>query len=218
MNEAFIFLSKACFFVIHIDHFNRKLYYRSMIRPFQFCVLLFLFAFAPLHAQWYIGLKFVGLSWHVKASKHPQLFLHKLDRKGHATLTFGAAVTVEYRIKPYLSVKFDQGLLSDCAGRFAGMSLFTVRTNVPLGKLGEGTGGLGPFFYYRRNWNELEGYVDDGLFKISKNKRWQTKFVWYGGELEHNYPITDRMDISTNLLPAIPVVFTLTPGVRYRLN
>ncbi|MGL4596438.1 MAG: hypothetical protein ACRCYO_02855 [Bacteroidia bacterium] len=190
-----------------------------MIR-FCFALLFCLSLLLPskANAQWYIGVKFIGISWHLKPSKHPHLFKGKLDKKGQGTVTYGIALSCEYRFKPYWSVKFDQCIFADCAGRFAGTTMLMPRLNVPFGKLGEGTGGIGPFFYYRRNWHELDGYVEDGLFKQSKNKRWQTKFIWYGGELEHNYPITERMDISTNLLPAVPVLFTLTPGVRWRVS
>lgn len=187
-----------------------------MKRILAFCFFMFILV-AQLQAQWFVGLKLVGLSIHFKQSPHPHLFLHKLDKNGHFVLNYGLAVTLEYRFHPYMAVKFDQAFLSDCAGKFAGASLLTFRTQAQLGKFGEGTIGMGPFFYYRRSWQNLEGYVDTGLFRTSKNKRWETKFVWHGGEVEHNYPITPQMDLSTNILPGIPVLFVVTPGLRWRL-
>jgi hypothetical protein len=183
-----------------------------------FLLLVFLFCTPALSAQWYVGVKLIGLSIHPKKSPHPQLYKGRIDRNGHLVMNYGIALTCEYRFHPYVAVKFGQAILSDCGGKFAGASMLSLRTQVPLGKLGEGTVGMGPFFYYRRTWKNMDGYVEQGIFKESANKRWQTKFVWHGGELEHNYPINTHMDISTNVLPGIPVVFVVMPGVRWRVS
>jgi hypothetical protein len=183
-----------------------------------FSLLVILLLIAPnLRAQLYIGVKLIGLSFHFKTSQHPHLFKRKLDKKGHFVINSGIALTFEYRFDPYMAVKFDQAFLSDCAGKFAGASLLTLRTQAQLGKFGEGTIGMGPFFYYRRSWRTIEGYVDPGLFHLSKNGKWEAKFVWYGGELELNYPLNASMDLSTNILPAIPVMITIAPGLRWKL-
>jgi hypothetical protein len=181
-------------------------------------LLCILFASAPLSAQWFIGVKVVGLSLHFKKSPHPQLYKGRIDKHGHLVMNYGIALTAEYRFHPYIGVKFGQAILSDCGGKFAGASMLTLRTQAQLGKFGEGSIGMGPFFYYRKTWKNMDGYVDQGLFKDSGNGRWQTKFVWHGGEVEHNYPINEHMDISTNVLPGIPVLFVVTPGVRWRIS
>lgn len=183
-------------------------------------LLVLTFLIFTLHgkAQWYVGVKVVGLSLHFKKSPHPQLFKGRIDKHGHFVMNYGIALTAEYRFHPHVGLKFGQAILSDCGGKFAGASLLTLRTQAQLGKLGEGSIGMGPFFYYRRTWKNMDGYVDQGLFRDSKNKRWETKFVWHGGEVEHNYPINSHMDISTNVLPGIPVLFVVTPGVRWRIS
>jgi hypothetical protein len=98
------------------------------------------------------------------------------------------------------------------------MTMLNLRYTVGLGNLGNGSGGLGPFFYYRKNWKTFPEYVDEGYFKDTRNGKWQTKFVWYGGELEYNYPLQERLDLSINFFPGIPVVYALAPGVRMRVD
>ena len=156
----------------------------------------------------------MGLSFHPGKNTNRELFLHTIGKNKRFAINFGIAVGVEYKFNNYVSVKFDQAAFRDCAGKFAGMSMLNLRYTQELGVLGNGSVGMGPFLFYRKNWNSIEKYLDEGFFKISKNTKWQTKFVWYGGELEHNYPLKNGTEISTNILPGIPVVYALCSGIR----
>ncbi len=157
----------------------------------------------------------MGISFHPGKNTNGALFNYTLGRHNRIALNFGLAMGLEYKFNNYISIKLDQAAFKDCAGKFAGMTMFNLRYTQQLGKLGDGSVGLGPFFFYRKNWNAINGYEDEGFFKISKNNKWQTKFVWYGGELEYNYPLRKGLDLSTNILPGIPVVFAITSGVRF---
>jgi hypothetical protein len=160
----------------------------------------------------------MGLTFHPGKNSNAAFYDVTLGKKKRFVINLGFALTAEYMFYKNVSVKYDQALFRDCAGKLAGMSMLNLRYTVGLGKLGSGSAGLGPFFYYRKNWKSFEGYNDEGYFHDSKNGKWQTKFVWYGGELEHNFPISETMDISTNFFPGIPVVYAITPGMRYRIN
>jgi hypothetical protein len=180
-------------------------------------ILFFLCSTTLVSAQWFIGLKFMGLSFHPGTNLNKQHYKTAFGKNKRFVMNYGVAVTTEYMFYPNVSVKYDQALFRDCAGKFAGSSMLNLRYTVFLGKLGTGSVGFGPFFFYRKSWTSFDDYTDEGYFKISENGKWQTKFVWYGGELEHDYPIGNGWDISTNFLPGIPVVYVLTPGVRKRL-
>lgn len=160
----------------------------------------------------------MGITFHPGKNTNAQFYDLSIGKKKRFVLNAGLAFTVEYMFYPNFSVKLDQAVFRDCAGKFAGMTMLNLRYTADLGKLGSGSGGLGPFFFYRKSWTDFDGYNDEGFFRLSSNGKWQTKFVWYGGELEYNYPLTETIDISTNLLPGIPVVYALTPGIRYRVN
>lgn len=181
--------------------------------------MLFLFfallSFHSLNAQWFFGVKFMGLTFHPGENHNSKYYDITFGKKKRFVLNAGIALTTEYMFYPNVSAKLDQAIFRDCAGKFAGMTMLNLRYTVGLGKLGNGSAGMGPFFFYRRDWNTFDGYHDEGFFRHSKNGKWQTKFVWYGGELEHNLPIGNGFDISTNLLPGIPVVYALAPGIRY---
>jgi hypothetical protein len=168
-----------------------------------------------LHAQFFVGVKFIGLSFHCAKNENAQFYKTAIGKHKRVCLNTGLVLTGEYKFNNWFSVKLDQAAFRDCAGKFAGMTMLNLRYTQDLGVLGNGSVGFGPFLFYRKSWKDFEGYNDEGFFRTSANNKWQTKFVWYGGELEHNYPLKNGMDISTNILPGIPVVFALASGVRF---
>ncbi|MDQ3112143.1 MAG: hypothetical protein M3R17_19845, partial [Bacteroidota bacterium] len=157
----------------------------------------------------------MGISFHPGKNSNGPLFKTAVGRHHRVAFNFGIALGVEYKINNWFSLKLDQAAFRDCAGKFAGMVMFNVRYTQQLGKLGDGSVGLGPFFFFRKSWSALDGYVDEGYFRVTKNKKWETKFVWYGGELEHNYPLKKGLDLSTNIFPGVPAVFAITSGLRF---
>lgn len=182
------------------------------------CILLFCVAFVGCsHAQWFVGLKLMGISIHTDNNFNGHLYKAAIGKKKRVAFHFGLALTCEYKFNDWFSAKVDQAAFRDCAGKFAGMTMFNLRGTADLGRAGDVSAGMGPFWYYRRSWYEIEGYKEDGYFKQSGNGKWQTKFVWYGGEIEYNYPINENLDWSTNILPGIPVVIAVSSGVRSRL-
>jgi hypothetical protein len=168
-------------------------------------------------AQWFVGIKFMGVSIHTDNNFNGHLYKTAIGKKNRVAFHFGLALTMEYKFNNWFSVKASQAGFRDCAGKFAGMTMINLRGTLDFGKAGDLSAGLGPFWYYRRSWFELAGYEDDGYFNLSENGRWQKKFVWHGGEIEYNYPINDQLDWSTNILPGIPVVIAVASGVRAHL-
>ncbi|HTL82535.1 MAG TPA: hypothetical protein VL651_12570 [Bacteroidia bacterium] len=185
-------------------------------------IIFFLICFHSgnfLSAQWFVGVKFMGVTFHTDKNQNAGLYKVAFGKNKRVSLNFGVALTAEYYFYQHtVSVKYDQALFRDCAGKFAGSSLLTIRYTLDMQRLGEGSVGMGPFFFYRKNWNALPGYIDDGYFRSSSNGKWQRKFVWYGGEFEYDHRIKNDLDFSLNLFPGYPVVYALTPGVRMRVR
>lgn len=183
-------------------------------------VLLLAGLFFCVHsrAQWFVSVKLMGISLHTDRNLNGKMYRAAIGKNNRVAFHLGLALTTEYKFNNWFSMKFDQVGFRDCGGKFAGMSMFNLRYTQDIGSAGDVSGGMGPFFYYRKNWNAIAGYEDDGYFKESSNKKWQTKFVWYGGELEYNYPITETVDWSTNVLPGIPVVIAVASGVRTEIR
>lgn len=180
-----------------------------------FVSIILFFTISTAQAQLFLGVKLMGISFHPGENINGPVFKYSIGKKNRVAFNLGLAIGIEYKFNYWFSIKVDQAAFRDCGGKFAGMTMFNFRYTQQLGKSGDGSAGLGPFLFYRKSWKTIDGYIDEGYFRETKNKKWQTKFVWYGTELEHNYPLRKGLDISTNILPGIPVVFALTSGLRF---
>jgi hypothetical protein len=160
-------------------------------------------------------LKFFGLSAHLRATPYPELFKNKLDDKGIFVMNFGGIVGYDrFVVRDVISVRVEQGLYSDCASSLAGFTHLGWRGQIFKTGRHSLNGGFGPTLVYRRDWNRLPGYEDDGYFNRSGD--WQYKFYWYGGEFEYNYQLSEQYDLSLNLVPGIPELVSFGAGFRKR--
>ncbi len=187
-------------------------------------IVLLLFFLATLAAgataqHFTFGFQIIGLSYHLKKSKHSHLFKGKITKNGRLMVNGGILFTVRYYPKPNWGVQYSQALVAhDCSGRFLGMSHvgFFVRKNEIWNSANAVNVSFGPMFFYRQNWALLPGYVDEGLFDISKNRRWMTKFVWHGGMLSYQHRIGPGQYFQLDMLPGIPEIISIGPGMTFQ--
>lgn len=181
-----------------------------------FCLAL---ATNAVSQRYSFGFQVIGLSYHLKKSKHPHLFKGKLTRNGRVVVNGGILFTVRFQADPRWGVQFSQALVArDCSGRFLGMShvgvfgtkkdLWGSRNSLDL--------SFGPMFFYRQNWALLPGYVNDGLFKISGNQQWMTKFVWHGGMVSWRYRLRPGEYFQVDMLPGFPEIISVGPGMSFK--
>ncbi|TXC75599.1 fatty acid desaturase family protein [Luteibaculum oceani] len=177
-------------------------------------VVVFLVFGGISQAQHNFGLKYFGLSMHPKGDPQAHLMPYRLDDRAVLVVNFGGIASFErYVYSNLLSIKLAQGLYTDSGGLISGHTHIGFRAKFLERKRHSMILGFGPTFIYRRNWNKKPGYESTGLFRESGNI--QHKFVWYGGEIEYNYQVSDQWDMSVNFLPGYPLVMSIGVGVRY---
>lgn len=192
-----------------------------MKQLFLMLLLCFCIAFCEkTYAQDNVGVKFFGLSIHPKGEKENAFLMpHKLDKNGYFVINLGAEVMYEtFFYKDIVSVKLIQALYADCAARLGGFSHIGVRAKIFKTQKHSLYGGCGPTIVYKRNWQELDGYVNPHRFTGNVNDRWQRLFLWYGGEFEYKYCMTERIDFSASFVPGYPDLMSLAVGVNVKLN
>lgn len=182
--------------------------------------LITLCLFENIRAQDNVGIKFFGLSIHPKGEKENTFLMpHKLDKNGYLVMNLGAEVMYEHFFyQDLLSVKVIQALYADCAARTGGFSHIGVRAKIFKTSRHSLYGGIGPTLVYRRNWLEMEGYVNLNRFKGGENVKWQYLFIAYGGEFEYKYTLTHRIDLSASFVPGYPDLMSLAVGINYKLE
>lgn len=183
-------------------------------------VILTFITYTKSFAQSNIGIKYFGLSIHPKGEKvNAFLMPNKLDKNGYLVMNLGGEFMFEmFFYKDIISVKVIQALYADCAAKSGGFSHIGIRAKII--KIGKNSmyGGIGPALVYRRNWLEMNGYINQNRFKGEPNDKWQYLFLWYGGEFEYKYAITDRIDFSASFIPGYPDLMSLAVGVNLKFD
>lgn len=185
------------------------------------CLMLILCIIYPakIFSQDNIGVKLFGLSIHPKGAVNSHLMSNKLDKNGYLVLNFGLEFIYEkFLYKDIVSAKIIQALYTDCATRLGGFTHIGIRARIIKKGKHNLYGGIGPTIVYRRNWFELNEYIHEGTFKGGKNNNWQYLFLWYGGEFEYKYTMTDKFDFSVSLVPGYPDLISLAFGINFKLK
>lgn len=178
----------------------------------------------PGQAQFSIGVAIGGIGYHPIEEKNNDFYKWKVDKKGKWAGYAGATFFAAYRINQYLGIKVLQSIVPrDCAGKLAGITHFGI--NVYDDVIGwdsarhEFSLSFGPFWYYRKNWRQLEGYENDPAFiKINASQAWERKFVWHGGQIEYLYQLRSDASLAVNILPGYPYFYTAGVGGNMRLG
>lgn len=192
---------------------SRKRYFWVLLAAFLCPLLSYSQDFQP---KFSVGVKYMGLTTHLKKSLHPQIYKRKFDKGGHVVINHGLILNFEYFVSDRAAIRLSQALVPfDCANKFLG----ATQLGISYGRfIAQSSNEIrivaGPIHFYRRSWKDIDGYKDDGLFRLSKNGKWQTKFVWYGGEIEYNYWLNQNQAFSLNWLPGVPELFTFSPGYK----
>ncbi|MBV5314602.1 MAG: hypothetical protein JZU47_14980 [Prolixibacteraceae bacterium] len=185
-----------------------------------FSLIIVLLVFTELSAQNNIGIKYFALSIHPQGENDNSFLMpNKLDKDGYFVLNIGGEITYEYFLyKDILSLKLIQAVYADCAARLGGFSHFGVRGKIIKSGKHSLYGGIGPTLVYRRNWLEMDGYINQNRFKGELEKKWQYLFIWYGGEFEYKYAFNNKLDFAASFVPGFPDLMSLAFGLNYKFQ
>jgi hypothetical protein len=187
--------------------------------------ILFLLLFSivgQVNAQFSFGIKVGGIAFHPKYKVDGSFYKWKINKIGNIAAFSSITFTAGYQVNDYMGIKVAQVIMfSDCAGKFAGISHLGVNLyDRIVGWHPEDhriSMSVGPLFYYRKNWHEIGAYVPTpGFMNNSKDYKWETKLVWYGGQIQYDYFVNDQNAISVNFLPGYPYIYALSAGWEYR--
>src|SRR5690606_27653806 len=189
------------------------------ITPRVILLLLLLVAGFESMAQNSVGLKFFGLSIHPGGDENAPLMPRRFDDNGVWVLNLGGMLSYEKFIyEDGVSLKAVQGFYSDCAAQPGGFSHIGLRARIFKTEKHSLYGGIGPTLVYRKNWYELPGYLDPEYFDGAPNDEWQYKFLWYGGEFEYAYVLSERTDLACTFIPGYPKLISLSFGLKYKFR
>ena len=188
-----------------------------------FILLIFLkFENDKIQAQNNFSIKYFGLIVHPFGDYSARIQPYKLDKNAYFVVTIGGYASYEQFIwQDILSLKFKQGLFLDCSAGKSGVTHVSVQMNLLENKKNKLSFSIGPTLIYRESWTRFKEYKNSSFWHIYTSRNFgkiQYKFIPYGCEFEYDYRLTNKVDLSTNIVPGFPFAFTFAIGAKYWLN
>jgi hypothetical protein len=155
-----------------------------------------------------------GLSYHPGGGEN-EGYPRQLDDKGLWVVILGGEVDADMYLHRYLILRAATSLYRDCADVWSGFYHLAPRLNLPIGSRFTFRIGIGPTLLWRENWlGVVPGYTKDSFYGKATQGEYQSKLIWYGGDLDFEWRLTPRLSLLYANIPGWPEVVTSNIGVR----
>lgn len=182
-------------------------------------LVLFTLILASLNisAQTNIAFKLHTVSGSYKQSEYKTLFENNIDDNGRFVFAPGLLFSYEYCILEFdHALKFTQGLYFDLAAQPNMFTQVLYRNRLTKVWRHTFTFGVGPALYYRSSWSRFSDYKDHGDLYLYKN--WEYRLIPLSCELEYDFYINNKSDVSFALHYHQPKTISVTLGYKYWIS
>ena len=186
-----------------------------------YILFLAFFVSQMVYSQFSVGISLSGIGYHQGNTK-TEYFKWKLSKNGKLAGFASISFYLSYQFNDYIGIKAFQSLIfKDCIGHFSGITHIGIDFHDDIigwkNPKSQFSATFGPFWYYRKNWLKEERYIHvKGFLKLSENKKWEHKFVWYGGQIDYSYFYNSHNALTLNFLPAYPYLYTFGIGTKFK--
>lgn len=184
---------------------------------------------SPLHAgaedqnRFGANLLFTGLTYHPGGGDHTDAYPRKLDAGAYWVLLLGGEMDLDWYAYHFshspmaLLVRGSVSLNKDCSDVWGGFFHLGPHFNLALGERFAFRIGVGPTLVWRQNWNGVvANYTGDSFYgETPTNDYFQSKFIWYGGNMELEWKIKPNVSLIFSNIPGWPHIITSSIGARY---
>ncbi len=144
-------------------------------------------------AQSNLSLDFTSIGFDFGDGENIPIYKLKAGDGGKAILEPGIRIAGEVYSSDVVSLKFAQTVRIDEMKTLAMSSQVMLRLRMFKIYKHSVNIGFGPQVFYRKTWQNFDGYVDEGVYKTGS---FQTKMNWLSGEVEYNYYLNKHNDFS----------------------
>jgi hypothetical protein len=164
---------------------------------------------------WAANFLLMGLTFHPDGGEN-EGYPRQLDDEAYFVIMPGMQADLDYQFHRYALARFSTSLYRDCADVWSGFFHLGPRVNLPIGERFVFRVGIGPTYLWRQNWfGVVAGYRKDSFYGDGKPGDFQTKFLWYGGDLDFEWKLNSKVSLIYANIPGWPEVITSNVGLRY---
>ncbi len=187
------------------------------------CVMLFTLIFWAVPARagsesenrFGTNLLFNGLTYHPGGGDHER-YPRKLDDAAYWVLQVGGQADLDWYLHRYVLLRGSVSVIRDCEDVWSGFFHLGPRLNLPIGPKFVFRIGIGPTLVWRQTWFGVDStYHGDSFYGRDSTGAYQSRFLWYGGNLDFEWKIRRNLSLLYSNLPGWPHVITSSIGARY---
>ncbi len=164
-----------------------------------------------------VSLQYIGFTYHPGGGNTPEIYPLKVDKEANGVFEVGGNINFDYYFHKDFFIRGSVAHYLDCAYVPAGYFHIGVRGNLLKKGKHQINGGMGPTLVYREDWHQFPEYQGDRFFGSRVKGKWQYRFIFYGGEFEYLYQLSDQIQLQYSIIPGIPIVLTSKVGIRIKL-
>jgi hypothetical protein len=141
------------------------------------------------------------------------VYKNKITKNGLLTIEPGLAFSAELFGNDFTSAKLSQTLRLDACSKIAGSTQVLLRFRLLKKWKSTLTAGIGPIYFFRQTWGNVEGYTNEEYFLTSSST--QHAVMWFSGEIEYNLYLSKHADLVVTANHLSPRSFGILIGYKY---
>lgn len=163
------------------------------------------------------SIRLSGLNYCFTKYSIQNYFKNGLNKNNSLVLEPGLILTYDsYITGDYFSFRIKQGLYLDKINMKSGFTSIGLRRKIFSNFEHSLNLAVGPCINYRESWINIPNYGNEDNFNYSGNTEY--KFLIINAELEYNYSISPKSDISFSINYNQPYTIGFSAGLRYWFN
>jgi hypothetical protein len=162
-----------------------------------------------------IGVNYTGITYHPGGGENEEPYKRALDDGDYWVLLVGFQANADYKLHRFFYLRTATSFYKDCSDLWAGFYHFGFRANWDATERLSMRIGVGPTLLWRENWyGKVKGYTKDSFFGEATGGKYQSAFIWHGGDAEVEWKATERLSLVYALIPGYPEVMQNSVGAR----
>ena len=162
-----------------------------------------------------VGLNYTGITYHPGGGENDEPYKRALDDGDFWVLLVGFQANADYKLHRFVYLRTATSAYKDCSDLWAGFYHFGFRANWDATKRLSLRIGVGPTLLWRENWyGKVKGYQKDSFFGAASGGKYQSAFIWHGGDAEAEWKASDRISLVYAMIPGYPEVIQNSLGLR----
>lgn len=186
-----------------------------MMKKILLSLAIMIIASSESLAQSNFSLDFTSIGFDFGDMENAPIYTIKVNDNGKVIAEPGIRLAAEAYTSDVVSLKFAQTIRLDEMMTLAMSTQIMLRLRMFKIYKHSVNIGFGPQLFYRKTWQNFDGYIDEGVYKGGSL---QSKLNWLSAEVEYNYYLNKHNDFSFCVIHMNPEAMGFALGFKHWIS